>query len=97
MDPVGGTWHAALWVTPGKESGFVNVQIPQLTKPGFSDHTRAHIQKKKKGWNRHLLSNTIYIFIYIYLIYFLLPSFVFSSSALKKLLIIISVQFEMQA
>lgn len=48
MDPVGGTWHAALWVTPGKESGFVNVQIPQLTKPGFSDHTRAHIQKKKK-------------------------------------------------
>lgn len=74
MDPVGGTWHAALWVTPGKENGFVNVQIPQLTKPGFSDHTRAHIQKKKKGWNRHLLSNTIYIFIYI--------SYLFSSAFL---------------
>lgn len=67
------------------ESGLVKTRNP--AKP-----LEYLYREPEKGWNWVLLGGKKLTSIFS-----LLPSFVFSSCALKKLLIIISVQFEMQA
>jgi len=65
-----------------------------LAKPVSSDPPQLSSREPEKGWNWVLLSAVEKAAVCFF---FLLPSFVFSPFALKKLLIIISVQFEMQA